>query len=393
MAEALGVSNFGVLTALLLLTQIHGVLGDFGGNLFIVKELSSPVESRAFTHTAARAFTARIGVLGVASAVAVLLLPAYISASVQLVPGLILLGASAVQILNSLGVAILQARENMLPATISEVLGRLSTLALVIIEGSQLSLYTLALAMLAGSVVNLGCTYASVRRIGRFRLVSFRKAKEYFYAAFPYGMAMFLGYAYFKVDGILLTQLPLPPNEVRDISLGYYGAAYRIVEPLLMFASLAVGNILPQMSLLAARGDQKALTALLGRVAVLLGCVSAPILFAVWVLSPTIITAVTSEAFLPAASLLRVLLLVVFVAALTAPLVAYLTAQGLQKLLIGGYALAICFNVVVNYFAIPTWGVRGTVWTSLLTEVLLLGALLVASFRIRNGLHQRATAQ
>ena len=165
-----------------------------------------------------------------------------------------------ISLLNSAILALMQSYMKIEFSLFSTIFWKLTTLAVVALvvyfifpaplspENLHSSLLLILWAGLGGIIVNtlLNAWYA---RNNVFPF-SFRFDREYiqhiFRISLPYGMALFLGVVYFKVDIILLSLLE--GSEKGDISIAYYALPMKIVEVLMVLWWFYLNSLLPSLS-------------------------------------------------------------------------------------------------------------------------------------------------
>lgn len=170
----------------------------------------------------------------------------------------------------------------------------------------------------------------------------------------PFTVAMLLGWVYFKSDIVLLEWLR------GAAAAGIYAPPQRLMEPLLMVASLWGTAVFPALCRLAHTdpGQLPSLRATSIRLAVLLSC---PMALGLAVLARPVMYLLTGAdpALDEYAMLLRVLCLVIPFFYFNSIAQEFLYAARRNWFVVGGLVLAAVVSVSGNLVAIPRWGAVG----------------------------------
>lgn len=183
---------------------------------------------------------------------------------------------------------------------------------------------------------------------------------------FAVGLASTL---YHQIDIIILRNLL---GEIPAI--GHYAVATRIHDGLLLLATPVVLMLFRRMRVLAMQpgaGTRFSRNAVVG--ALLIGIVLA---VAGWIVGPWIVGMLFGNVYADGAQKLIQLLFLALVFALPN----YVLEQNAiatqhERLLAISFFFAIAVNVALNFYLIPSMGVEGAAWATVLTEVLLCGIL------------------
>jgi O-antigen/teichoic acid export membrane protein len=208
--------------------------------------------------------------------------------------------------------------------------------------------------------------------LGKFKIIKPSKTfwLKFLKESWPMGvyMILFSGYDW-AVDSILIKQL------IGVKELAYYGLAYKIYGNLIQPAYYLINSVFPMLS--SKKNNRKTLFWQTG-VLMFLGAVV--VSGVVYFLSPWIIKVLSGNEFEKSVIVLRILL-VAMVFAYLGHLVGFtLIALGKQKqvLLVGLVSLIV--NIGGNLLLIPSLGINGAAWVTVLTEglaaVLMTGMLI-----------------
>jgi O-antigen/teichoic acid export membrane protein len=376
--RSLGVGDYGNYITVLAYTQFFGIFADLGVNLYLIKQLAAKPEGDEETESMyGLRIVTTLGILGIG------MLGSFIAPYSHEVRTAIFLGMIAVgaQTVNSLGVSILQARLHMLPAAAGEVVGRLVTLGgSVIAIKMGGGLYGVVMAVVLGSLVNVVVTFAYS---GKYLPSRFRwnpaMWKKILRASLPISLTAILSFLYFKSDTVLLSILPLHGGKVNAVEVGIYGAAYKVLEMLLLVPAIFVGNIFPIISSFWANKDDR-LYDTLQQAFDLMATFGAFVTMVVAVLAKPIMLFIAGPQFVVAALPLQILAVTIFVTYFTSIYTYTALALNEQRRLALVYLTATVFNIVANVIFIPQYSYIAAAIVTFLTEIIVIvGAYLICN--------------
>ena len=224
----LGVAGYGQYTTIFAFTQFFAVFADFGFFWFLVREISKPDadQEKIFNNVLTFRTLMAIGIFAVSFLIG-LVIPQY--HDIRLGIGIIA-AASFWMTLNGTYVGIFQNRLRMDKAAITDILGRLAILGVVLFQiKAGASLNQILWAYFVGNAIN----FLASALLGRIYL-KMRPAfdldywKKIFWEALPIFIVSMLGLVYFKIDTIMLSLLKTPED------VGIYGPPYKVVEILIL---------------------------------------------------------------------------------------------------------------------------------------------------------------
>jgi O-antigen/teichoic acid export membrane protein len=233
------------------------------------------------------------------------------------------------------------------------------------------------------SVTLVAVTALLVRlRFGSYGLVSDRaRLKAVAGESLPFFMLVFLGLAYLKADTMMILFL----RSADEVAV--YEAGYKFYE-VSRFAVRSTGMVFfPLCAGLVAQGDWGGFRSVAQKL--LLGAAVAGAALAVGVISlaPAIVPAVWGSAYDASIPVVRVLFL--GVPLLYVSYVSTFLAQALklERRVVGIMAAGLAANVSANAVVIPTWGMVGAAWTTVVGESLL--AVTLVSLVVRGARRMR----
>lgn len=192
--------------------------------------------------------------------------------------------------------------------------------------------------------------------------------------AYPLMLSSLLNSLFFRLDALLLNPLAGPQ------ALGYYSAAYKVIDGLLVVSSSFTLALFPTLARRATSAEGLREAYWLGLKALLL--VSLPMATGAALLAEPLMEVFAGPEYLPHAAValgvLVWLLPLSFVNGLTQYL---LIALDRQRYLSLSFALATLFNLAANLYLIPRYSYLGAALTTVLSEAVLLGPFWLAVLR------------
>lgn len=190
--------------------------------------------------------------------------------------------------------------------------------------------------------------------------------------AYPLMLNSLLNTLFFRLDAVMLYSM------AGSLALGYYSAAYRIIDGLLVVSSSFTLALFPMLSRLAHGPAERLRGAYwLGLKALLL--VSVPMATGVTLLAEPLMQAFAGREYLPHASVALQVLVWFLPLSFANGLTQYvLIALNQQRFLTLSFALATVFNFTANLYLIPRYSYLGAAASTVLSEVVLLGLFWLA---------------
>lgn len=259
-------------------------------------------------------------------------------------------------------------------SALADVASRILQLALVaILIYKDAGFLWIVSAMAAGSALNALIIYIGAKQHIKFSVrVSLSAWKNLLYASYPLAISGILTVIYFKMDTIMLS-LFKPAEDV-----GIYGLSYKVLESVIVFPSILIGLVLPQLSFYVnTNKDRFKLIAQKTLDVLLIGVV--PLVLGTIFLSTKIVTILGGLDFISASKPLNILIIAtafIFLGAFYSNILIVINKQKLLALIYGAGAV---FNVVANYFLIPRYSYMGAASTTLATELLVTILMIIAS--------------
>lgn len=367
----LGVHEYGVMSAALSLGVIASAFVDLGMAQYTVREVSRSPEDASlyFSNFMALRFANSLLAFGAAAVAALILGYQGTAFAAVLFAG----GYALTLNLTNYCRSIYRAFEDL-----RQEAGMLILEKFLVVGAGFLLLLTTRLASwtLAGMAIGMAATtLANVLWIDRklasirLRLVSMAFLKRSLRIMVPFGVAGLFTAIYYRVDMVMIEAI------LGEAPTGQYGAAYRILEALLMLPSIvALAAVYPRLSRLhhekAYAAFRRVLrTSLTGSVAVGLIITVLLMLFA----APIIRILDPDPAYGPSVAALQILVWSFPFVCANHLLFAALYSMDHQRFVSAALALAVVLNVGLNFILIPAMGINGAAFATIAPEVLLLG--------------------
>lgn len=372
----LGTAGYGEYHTAITYASIFTVFVDLGFFLIVLREISSHPEKRASYLTNAFTIKVVLGLVVFALAYAVsFFIPAY---SDVLRTGIALaLVSQFFMTLSQILITLLQADLEMQKSALSDVVGRVTNLvALIFVVQAGGSFLMVVGTAALGNLLLLGVNLWWVSRKIPLRLnFDFTIWKELFREAIPMGIVLVLAIIFFKIDTIMLSIMRTKEE------VGLYGGAYKILEVFLTFPTIFLGSVFPVLVGRLKESPERA-QALFARAFDVLAVIVAPLVAGAIFFAPAIVSLILDAEFLPAAGVLRTLVWAAGSSFLSTLMSYTLIAAGFQRRLILPYLATAAFNIALNLYLIPRYGIFGAAYATVLTETMVLIYTTVMTSRL-----------
>lgn len=378
--RALGVEGIGKYTTVFAYVAFFAVFADFGLQWFLIRELSvTPKEKdKIFQNVLAFRTLLALAVFLIAFLIVWLF---HYPVDVKWAVGLISLGWFFTM-LNSAYVAVYLNNYRMDIATISDVIGRLLTMALVIlIARSGYGFIYLMSAYLAGNLINLIISRSFVHpyiKVGyKFDFNYWRYTTS---QSFAIGIVLVFGFIYYKIDSLMLSWM----KDMTDV--GIYGSAYKLLEVLVTLPSMFLGAAFPLITKYIAEKDSR-ITGAFQKQFDILAILAFPLVAGTLVLADKIIIFIAGargNEFISAvtvyfagrpinsAVVLQVLIFAVGCHFFSGLYNYMLISLGKQKSMIWPTISFAVFNILINLLLIPYFSYLGAAVSTVVTELIVL---------------------
>ncbi len=376
----LGVAGYGQYTTIFAFIQFFAVIADFGFFWFFLREISKPdadINKIASNVLSFRTLVA-LGIFAVGFLIG-LFIPQYHDFRYGIG---VIAGASFWMALNGTYVGIFQNKLRMDKAALTDVLGRIVTLSIVLWQikiGANLTqiLWAYFIGNFTNFAVNalMGRIYVKVKPaydLGYW--------KHIFWECLPISIVSILSLIYFKIDTVMLSLLK------SSTDVGIYGPPYKVLEILILYPGIFMGNVFPIFVNYIYSRDERISPAYQRSFDFLL--ISAvPVVIGIIMIANRVIQIVAGGEFvsahtippvlgLPATSVtvLQILIIAVGISYISHLFGYMVIAIGKQTKLIWPNAFLVIFNIGLNLILIPKISYIGAALVTVLTEALVVGS-------------------
>lgn len=246
---------------------------------------------------------------------------------------------------------------------LADMAGRVVQLALVVffINGKY-SLLSIIAAFSFSSLIILSVNVWFVRKFVSLVFASdFKIWKKMLREGWPLAVSAILVMLYFRLNVITLSLIK------GEEAVGYFGAAYKVLENVIFFPAMLVGLVMPMMSKAAKENIDK-FKDIMNKVSKVLIALLAPLALITVVLSKEIIQIIAGRNFSGSSDALSILIFaaaLIFLATLWSNAI---IALGEQRQLVKIYFWGAVVNFIANLILIPRFSYIGAAWSTLATE-------------------------
>lgn len=376
-ARVLSVSEWGVFSYALALIGIFSIFSDIGLNAILLREVAR--KSEKVSSYISSGFFLKLG-LSLLSAILLILftIVAGKESVREIAPVVALL--LFIDSMREFGFALNRATEKMEREAIIKI-----TSAIILLIASGLTIYysptayALTIGYVLGSIIGIILLFISTKKLLTHISLPIKKTEvmSLLKEAFPIGIVAVFGTILISTDTIILGQF-------RDMAeVGYYAAAQKPLQVLLVLPQLIALALLPVLARTAQSNTTKFNSALtkttLSATLLILIPTAICILFA-----PFIITNLFGNEYMPAIPLLQI---IAISAAASIPSVFFsnaLIAQGKQKLLIKFFIVGGIINIALSFSLIPLYGMYGAAIAYSTTQIFSSIYFMIKSKKLLN---------
>lgn len=359
----LGPDQFGFYILLLSLGAIIQLSADFGLYLTLTRTIAEQPteENKIFSQIISLRLTLLL-IVFLIGALITFLIPALKHLTVAFI--VMSIGLS-LQSLSQLFMGLYQYYQTVWRATIGDVVGRLIQIAGIIAVSFYAATINTMIAVFTISTLAAYLIHWQLAPSKKWRLVVDWPAwKSLINISWPLGAMLFINAIYFRSDTLILSIFQ-PSREV-----GWYGAAYRIIESALFFPAMFGGLLLPRVSEALANNRIHKAGQYIKEGLLLLLVATTYCFIIIQLFNRDIILLIAGASFAPAAPLLKILGLALVVMFFGNLFGFTLVAMKRQMLLLKLYLGLAGFNVLANLILIPVYGTEAAAWTTVITELI-----------------------
>jgi len=228
----------------------------------------------------------------------------------------------------------------------------------------NLNLVNLALATLGASILGLVIAYIILKKKITNVYLEFDLLfwKSIIIQSLPFALTGLFSLINFKIDQVILSFM------TTDAIVGWYSAAYKIIDMLAILPSILLTALYPVLS----RYYQESKVLLkksfhLALRAVIILCI--PIVIGVFLLADKIIIILYGQDYLNSIGVLKILIFISLISFVNTPLFVTLNAIGKQKITMINTAFTALVNIVMNIILIPLWSLKGAALATIIAEI------------------------
>jgi O-antigen/teichoic acid export membrane protein len=296
-------------------------------------------------------------------------------------------------LINSSLMSYLQAILKTEFSIIANTSGKLLTFGMIVFFYYNCSVFCswnerLAYILLAWVAGNLLMTMLTWWYASKWQKIRFAWDTEYIRhilkISIPYGVALFLGVIFFKVDVILLSIME--PPDIADSIIGLYSLPMKIIEVGMMYGTVFLNSLLPVLTVAYAEHQNEKARKLIKHAFILLfggGMIASLVLF---FSAEQILTLISSREFIETSiyghtgvDAMRIVAWVFFVYTISALFTYILIAQNEQKKMLSINLSVAVFNIIGNIIIIPYYSFIGSAYVTLASQILLFILVVYAT--------------
>lgn len=388
----LSVDNYGILSTALALTGIYVVFSDLGLGTLTVREVS---RDKSLTQKYVGNTTVMKFILSLLTFVLTIITVYVIGYSETTILVIYILTISFLfNAFSSIFYAIFQSYQKMEYQSVATILN-----SVVMLIGTLLAIYfglnviAFAFVYLIANAINF--FYVIITYAWKFYLpnveIDLGFWKPTIKEALPLSLTSIFAIMVFKVDSVLLSIM----SGVEAV--GYYNAAYRLMEALIFFPAVYTTSIFPVFSTLYV-SSKKPLKGAYVKSFKYLTILSLPIAVGTTLLAEPIILLIFKSAYIPSILTLQILIWVLPFSFVNYMLGSLLTSMNRQVTVLKITLASLVLNVVMNMVFIPMYSYLGAAFVTVVTDTFAVGlsfyvvSQLVARVNLRNVIFKPAIA-
>ncbi len=365
-ARYLGATGFGEFTIVIAYLQAFAIFADLGLYMTFIQMLSLPNADEE--KIASNFFTIRL-----ISSIILLSFAPLISLLIPQYSHIVKLGIAITSIsflfgsLTQLLTGFFQKKMQMLKVAIAEIISKLVfAILMYLVVYLDLGFLNILGVVVIGGFVNFILLYSFSRKFVkislRFDKIIWRDAIK---KTWPIGLSIILTTIYFKGDTIILS-LFRPSQEV-----GIYGAAYRILEALIMFPPIFMGLILPHLTLAWANKDIFAFKLIFQKAFDFFSIMTVPLVVGVLFLARPLMVFVAGPEFAISAEPLKILVFATMLIFFGSLFTHVIVAINKQRAMLRFYGLAAVVALIGYFIFIPHYSYYGAACVTVVAEFII----------------------
>jgi O-antigen/teichoic acid export membrane protein len=362
----LGVEGWGIFSYGLAFVGLFFLLGDFGINTFITKEMSKDTENKH--KYLATAIIIRLSFLLVFFLAAILAGPHLGKIELGFSMILVLATFSIFESIREFAMSINRSQQRMEVEGFSKILINLSITVIGIILLSQSAEpFSIAMAYMIGSILATIYILWAIR--GELKNIKWKFSRENFKIIYnfswPIVIMSFFGLL-FSLDTIMLGQMKSATE------VGLYTTGQRIISLSSMIPGLLAASLLPIFS--KYEQNSKRAGAIFEKIMTALLAFGIPIVVGGIFFSRDIIALMFGPEFLAGTLVLQILMISILASFPNIILTNLIFSKNLQKTFIFVTTFGVLLDIGLNFWLIPIYGAVGAAASTVLAELIIVGA-------------------
>ncbi|HEY0979833.1 MAG TPA: flippase [Candidatus Paceibacterota bacterium] len=360
----LGIENWGIFSYGLAFVSFFYILGDFGVNTFITREMSKDNASKY--KYLATSFIIKMGLLIILFTISLIVGPylGKIKLGVPLLTTLSLLFFS--DCVREFALSVNRASGKMELEAFSKI-GMNSLIAIlgIILIATTATPLSLAIAYAVGSIIATVFMLWTIR--GEFKKIQWVFSKEALKIiyAFSWPITIISMFSFiFNIDSIMLGQL----KSATDV--GLYSAAQRIVQFIAILPAFIATSLFPLLS--KNEADNSKMVNIFERVLVLLCAAAIPLAIGGFLLSTELMSFLFGSEYGVGGLTLGILMISLLASFPNTILINVIFSKNLQRAFIAATAWGVLVNIILNFLLIPRYGAIGAALSLTITQLLIM---------------------
>lgn len=378
LARYLGPENYGVLSYSLAFVGLFGFIAALGVDSILSRELVKYPEKR--DELLGTAF--RLKLIGGMIALALCILSVFIFRTAPLVRLLIILFSftfilSAINVISIYFQAEVKSKNNVKALFIATIISSLLKVAVILLDKGVIWIMIIYVLDLVWQGAGLIIAY---KKHGlKIKNWKFNKilAIEILKNSWPLVLASATAFIYLKIDQVMIGAM------LGNYKVGIYAAGVKIVEIWYFIPVIICGSLFPAI-INAKKTNIEIYKRRLKNLYILMATISILMAIPITLLAKPIIYILFGNGYLESVNILRVYIWSSLGLFLGQAIGQYLTSENLVRTIFWLNFLAMAVNVILNLIFIPTFGILGSAWATLISYMVIPMVIFVRGKVLKN---------
>lgn len=366
MARYLGREGYGNFTTVIVFVQFFGIIADLGLSVILLQMTSEVGADKAqiFSNIFTFRFFSALILLGAAPIIVLFFpYPGIIKLGVLLAVGGIFFAS-----LNQLLFGFFQKELKMMVVSIAEAVSRVVLIIFVVVAVYfDIGLTFILLATTLSAFIAFLINYFYSKKFVKLKFAfDWPLWREIFKRSWPVALAIVFNLIYLRADTLLLSLFK------SQSTVGLYGAAYQVIDVLVVFPMMFMGLIMPIMSERWSAKNKEGFRDSLQQAFNAIVIFIVPLVVGTWFLAEKVMQMVAGSEFILSGNILRILIFGCGAVSLGTVFGYAIIAIGKQKKTIWVYALIAVTTLAGYLFFIPKYSYYGAAGMTVYSEVAVL---------------------